>query len=72
MNRYVKVRDGIGSDGYTRWLDVEDVLLPGPPGPPSTLQDDPDPTLGADLKLNSHRVVGQLETETLIIDGGLL
>lgn len=73
MARYVKVREiNGGNDAYTCWLDVTEVCVPGPPGPPSVLQDDPDPTLGADLKLNSHRVIGQLEAETLVIDGGLL
>lgn len=72
MQRFVKIREGSLGDGYTRWLDVEDVVVPGPPGPPSALQDDPDPTLAANLKLNNHGMIGQLETETLVIDGGLL
>ncbi len=48
----------------------------GPQGEPGSglmaLVDDSDPTLGADLKLNNHGVVGSLETTALIIDGGLL
>lgn len=33
---------------------------------------DPSPTLGGDLQLNGHVVVGSLETESLILDGGLV
>lgn len=50
----------------------------GPPGVDGdgegfvSLVDDPDPTLGADLKLNGHGIDGQLETPSFVMDGGLL
>lgn len=72
MARYVKIREengGNGSEGRTRWVPVEEIVEPGAPG---LLQSDPDPTLGADLKLNNHGIVGELEDQTLVIDGGLL
>jgi hypothetical protein len=45
----------------------------GPPPPtPYSLTGDPNPTLGADLQLAGHGIIGQLEKETLVLDGGLL
>lgn len=38
MSRYVKVREGSVGDGYTRWLDVEEVVVPGPPGPAGAIE----------------------------------
>jgi len=43
-----------------------------PPLPDWSLVDDPNPKLGGDLQLNSHTIIGQLEQETLVLDGGLL
>jgi hypothetical protein len=55
-----------GSRAAPRWVPVDAIASAG------MLEDDPDPTLSADLKLNNHTIIGQLEDETLIIDGGLL
>ena len=33
---------------------------------------DPDPTLGGDLRLGNHTIIGELEKQTLVIDGGLI
>lgn len=33
---------------------------------------DPNPTLSADLQLAGHGIVGQLENQTLLLDGGLI
>lgn len=50
--------------------------LAAPTGPPPTvpysLTSDPNPTLGADLQLAGHKIVGQLENQTLLLDGGLI
>ncbi len=47
--------------------------LQGEPGASGgSLITDPNPTLGADLQLNGFVVIGTLENQTFILDGGLL
>ena len=36
------------------------------------LLDDPAPKLAADLDLNGHNLKGQMETNVLVVDGGLV
>lgn len=36
------------------------------------VQDDPAPTLGGNLRLNTFRILGTLEGDALTLDGGLL
>lgn len=78
MPRFVRVRDAPNNPGG-RWVEDKEVVIPiiqqgiqGIPGLTSVLIDDPDPTLSADLKLNGHGLVGEIEKDTLVIDGGLL
>ena len=50
----------------------------GPEGPPGSgggieqLADDPSPELGGDLNLGAYNIIGQLENDQFILDGGLL
>lgn len=74
MARFVKVRDWTPSngDGLTRWVDVTELFPPDVPLPAGRVRDDPDPTLTANLKLNGFGLNGELDDQTLLIDGGLL
>lgn len=55
-----------------------EVVTEGIQGPPgvggglAAVADDPAPALGGDLTLGVHNIVGTLENNTLILDGGLL
>jgi hypothetical protein len=60
------------ANGYvgteTQWL----AGLQGTGGGLASVQADPNPTLGGNLQLNNFELVGQLESNGLILDGGLL
>lgn len=86
MPRFVRVRDAPNNPGG-RWVEDKDVVIPvikgdqglqgfkgdkGDKGDTSVLRDDPDPTLTADLQLAGHKIVGTLDNDTLVIDGGLI
>lgn len=54
-------------------VEVIEVAEQGPSGASGgVLNEDPSPTLGADLLLNGHSIVGSLENNSFVIDGGLL
>ncbi len=38
----------------------------------NSVQEDPDPHLGGHLILGAYNIVGQLENDSLILDGGLM
>jgi len=60
-------------------VEIVQVAMQGDPGPPgaagsglANVEDDTSPSLGGNLVLNSHVIVGTLETNLLILDGGLI
>lgn len=83
MPRFVRVRESPNTPGE-RWVEDRAVVveviqgeqglagLKGDKGDTAVLRDDPDPMLTGDLKLNGFTIIGALEKQTLIIDGGLL
>jgi hypothetical protein len=55
-------------------LEIAEQGLPGADGGEglAAVEDDPAPTLGGDLNLGAFNIIGQLENEAFILDGGLL
>jgi hypothetical protein len=71
MKRYVRVREAETPPAAGRWVEDREIAEAAYQGV-AVLKDDPDPVLNADLRLNGHTIIGELEKETLVIDGGLI